>query len=94
MPTLNLAQIQALHTNTTSVYNVYNVNPNADTSAILKGGEDTVDCDTVAYNRSAGNRLSNSRRGSTRTTRIENSELDEGFQPYHPPTAVSISENH
>ena len=68
-------------------------------TSILRGGEGTVDWDAVASNRSMGNRLSNfDKRISSKNSNwdiwvrkawIEQFELDEGVQPYHPP-----SENH
>ena len=64
---------------------------------IYEGGG-TVDWDTVAPNCSTGNCLSNfNKRISSkslnwdiwaRKARIETFELDEGFQPYHPPFRV------
>ena len=52
---------------------------------LLRGGEGTVDWDTVASNCSTGNRLSNFSKRINSTTRIEQFELDEDFHPYHPP---------
>ena len=68
-------------------------------AALLRGGEGTVDWDTAASNRLTGSCLSNfvkriSSKNSNweiraRKARIEKSELDEGFQPYHPPFRVT-----
>ena len=53
----------------------------------VRGGEGTVDSDAVASNRSTGSCLSNfSKMLSSRKARIAKFEIDEGFQPYHPPS--------
>ena len=58
----------------------------------LRGREDTVDRDSVGSNRSIETRLSDfDKRLSSKSSRIDKFELDEGLRPYVvPPSEISL----